>query len=316
MRVAQRWERAEPPPASPGAAPAVAGGGRASRRRWRGALAHGPGLAAGALLAAIVLLCALAPVLAPGGFTGGALEEALAPPSLRHPLGTDALGRDILARLLYAGRVSLFVAGVVSVATTALGLAVGLTAGYRRGLFEALAMRLVDACLAIPRLPLYLVLLRLAGPGMGTLILVLSLFEWTTVARLAYAGALGESGRLYVTAAHALGAPGRRIVLRHLLPNVLPPVIVAFTLSLRGLIIAEASLSFLGFGILPPVPTWGNMLQGVQSQLWSRPWLAFYPGTAIFLTTLAINVLGDAARDLLDPRSEAGAVPRASRRTG
>lgn len=279
---------------------ATASGDRRRGARWR---SHGPGVAAAALLLALAVLCAAAPVIAPGGYTAGSLEDALQGPSVRHPLGTDALGRDTLVRLLYAGRASLFVAGVVSVLTTAFGLAVGLLAGYRRGLFEAVTMRVVDAFLAIPRLPLYLVLLRLLGPGMGTLILVLSLFEWTTVARLAYAGALAESGRLYVTAAEALGASPRRMVWRHLLPNVLPPVIVAFTLAVRGLIISEASLSFLGFGILPPVPTWGNMLQGVQSQLWSRPWVAFYPGTAIFLTTLAVNVVGDAARDALDPRS-------------
>jgi peptide/nickel transport system permease protein len=265
--------------------------------------AHRAGVAAVALLLVIVASCALAPWLAPEGFAGGSLEEALQGPGPRHLLGTDALGRDLLARLLYAGRISLAVAFLVGTITTAVGLAVGLVAGYARGPFETGAMRLVDACLAIPRLPLYLVLLRLLGPGVGTLILVLCLFEWTTVARLAYAGALGESGRLYVAAARALGAPGGRVVWRHVLPNVLPPVIVAFTLALRGLIIAEASLSFLGFGVLPPVPTWGNMLQGVQSQLWSRPWLALYPGLAIFLTTLAVNVLGDAVRDALDPRT-------------
>lgn len=275
--------------------------------KWRD---HRPGLAAAVLLLVIVVLCIAAPVIAPGGFTAGALEDALQGSSLQHPLGTDALGRDTLVRLLYAGRVSLFVAGVVSVLTTAVGLAVGLLAGYRRGVFEAVSMRVVDAFLAIPRLPLYLVLLRLLGPGMGTLILVLSVFEWTTVARLAHSGALAESGRLYVTAAEALGASPRRVVWRHLFPNILPPVIVAFTLAVRGLIIAEASLSFLGFGILPPVPTWGNMLQGVQSQLWSRPWVAFYPGTAIFLTALAVNVLGDAVRDALDPRSGTGGPKR------
>jgi peptide/nickel transport system permease protein len=279
---------------------------RGRRRLWDAAAAHRAGAAAGALLLAIVLVCALAPWLAPDGFAGGSLEEALQPPSARHLLGTDALGRDILARLLYAGRISLAVAGSVAVLTSVAGTLVGLVAGYRRGLFELVAMRVVDACLAVPRLPLYLVLLRLLGPGVLTLVVVLSLFEWTLVARLAYAGALGERGRLYVTAARALGASGARIALRHLLPNVLPPLIVAFTLGLRGLILAEASLSFLGFGILPPTPTWGNMLQGVQSQLWSRPWLAVYPGAAIFLTTLAINVLGDALRDYLDPRTRRG----------
>lgn len=272
-------------------------------RAGAGARSRGPGTIAAVVLATLIALCALAPWLAPDGYAGGSLDEALAPPSLRHLLGTDALGRDLFSRLLYAGRISLAVAFTVGVITTVVGAAVGLAAGYRRGVLELVAMRLVDACLAVPRLPLYLVLLRLLGPGIGTLVLVLCLLEWTLVARLAYAGTLGETGRLYVTAAHALGAPGWRITLRHVLPNVLPPIIVAMTLSIRGIIVAEASLSFLGFGILPPVPTWGNMLQGVQSQLWSRPWLAVYPGAAIFLTTLSVNILGDALRDWLDPRT-------------
>lgn len=289
-----------------GSTAALGGRPTGRRRRWGLVATHRAGAGAAVLLLGIVALCALAPWLAPEGYAGGALEDALAPPSLGHLLGTDALGRDILARLLYAGRISLAVAGGVGLLTTTVGALVGLTAGYRRGLFEAVSMRVVDACLAVPRLPLYLVLLRLLGPGAGTLVVVLSLFEWTLVARLAYAGTLGESGRLYVTAARALGAPGWRIALYHVLLNVLPPIIVAATLGLRGLILAEASLSFLGFGILPPVPTWGNMLQGVQSQLWSRPWLAVYPGAAIFLTTLAINLLGDALRDYLDPRTRRG----------
>ena len=251
----------------------------------------------------IVLACVLAPLIAPDDGIAGSLAEARAGASLGHPLGTDELGRDVLARLLWGGRVSLAVALLVTALALPLGTALGLLAGAAPAVAGALTMRAVDAMLAIPRLPLYLVLLTLAGPGFWTVVLVMALFEWPTAARLAYTETLGELREPRVEAARALGAGPARVLGRHVLPHVLTPLVVAATAGFRARIVAEASLSYLGFGIAPPVPSWGNMLAATQSQLWERPSLAVYPGLAILLVTIGANLLGDALRDALDPTS-------------
>ena len=268
-------------------------------RLWR----HPRARAALLLVGPIVLACLLAPLVAPDDGIAGSLAEARAGASLGHPLGTDELGRDVLARLLWGGRVSLAVALLVTVLAFPIGTGLGLLAGAAPTAAGSLLMRVVDAALAIPRLPLYLVLLTLAGPGFWTVVLVMGLFEWTTAARLTYAGTLGELREPRVEAARSLGASHARILGRHVLPNVLAPLVVAATAGFRSRIVAEASLSYLGFGIAPPVPSWGNMLAAAQSQIWERPILAVFPGVAILLVTIGANLLGDALRDALDPTS-------------
>ena len=253
------------------------------------------------LVGPIVLACLLAPLVAPDDGIAGSLAEARGGVSLAHLLGTDELGRDVVARLLWGGRVSLAVGLLVTIIAMPLGTGLGLLAGSAPTLAGSLLMRVVDATLAIPRLPLYLVLLTLAGPGFWTVVLVMALFEWTTAARLSYTGTLGELHEPRIEAARSLGAGPARILLRHVLPNMLAPLVVAATAGFRARIVAEASLSYLGFGIAPPVPSWGNMLAAAQSQMWERPSLAVYPGVLILLVTIGANLLGDALRDALDP---------------
>lgn len=276
---------------------------RSLYRLWR----HPRARAALLLLGPVALACLLAPLVAPDDGMAGLLAEARAGASLGHPLGTDELGRDVLARLLWGGRVSLAVALLVTALAIPLGAGLGLLAGAAPMVAGTLLMRVVDAMLAIPRLPLYLVLLALVGPGFWKVVLVMALFEWTTAARLTYTGSLSELREPRVEAARSLGAGQARVLARHVLPNVLAPLVVTATAGFRARIVAEASLSYLGFGVAPPIPSWGNMLAAAQSQMWERPILALYPGVAILLVTIGANLLGDALRDALDPTSVGGA---------
>ena len=264
---------------------------------------HPRARSAGFLLGSIALACLFAPAVAPYDREAGSLGDALARASAAHWLGTDELGRDVLTRLLWGGRVSLSVAALVTVLALLFGLAYGLSAGCAPLAIGGLAMRLVDGALAVPRLPVYLVLLTIVGAGYWSFVLVMLAFEWTAVARLAYTSALGQFREPHVEAARSLGATWARLVVRHGLPAVAAPVLVAALVGFRGRIVAETSLSYLGFGIAPPLPSWGNMLAAAQSHVWDRPLLAVYPGLAILLVTIGANLLGDAVRDALDPAS-------------
>jgi peptide/nickel transport system permease protein len=241
------------------------------------------------------------------------------PPSADHPLGTDELGRDLLLRLLYGGQVSLFVGLVGAVAAALLGTVIGLVAGYVGGRTDALLMRLTDAVIALPLLPLLIVLAAVDLGKLGVpaaiaqsesaslyrILLIIALVGWTTVARLVRGATLSVRERDYVRAAVALGARPLRIMTRHILPNVVSPIIVATTLSVGYVILTESVLSFLGLGIQPPLPSWGNMLTNAQELIWQAPALAIYPGLLIFVTVIAFNFLGDGLQDALDPRAEA-----------
>jgi peptide/nickel transport system permease protein len=241
-----------------------------------------------------------------------------APPSASHPLGTDELGRDLLLRLLYGGQVSLFVGLVGAVAAALLGTVIGLVAGYVGGRTDALLMRLTDAVIALPLLPLLIVLAAVDLAKLGVpaaiaqsesaslyrILLIIALVGWTTVARLVRGATLSVRERDYVRAAVALGARPLRIMARHILPNVVSPIIVATTLSVGYVILTESVLSFLGLGIQPPLPSWGNMLTNAQELIWQAPALAIYPGLLIFVTVIAFNFLGDGLQDALDPRAE------------
>jgi peptide/nickel transport system permease protein len=279
-----------------------------------------------AVISAVVLLvlalCSLgAPLFAAWlGHDPNAVDllGRFAPPGVGHPLGTDELGRDLLLRLLYGGQVSLFVGLVGAVAAALLGTVVGLLAGYVGGRTDALLMRLTDAVIALPLLPLLIVLAAVDLGKLGVpaaiaqsesaslyrILLIIALVGWTTVARLVRGATLSVRERDYVRAAVALGAGPLRIMARHILPNVVSPIIVATTLSVGSVILTESVLSFLGLGIQPPLPSWGNMLTNAQELIWQAPALAIYPGLLIFVTVIAFNFLGDGLQDALDPRAE------------
>ncbi len=234
-------------------------------------------------------------------------------PSGEHPLGTDELGRDVLVRLLYGGRVSLAVALVTAVAAALIGTAVG----YHGGWLDAVLMRITDGIIALPLLPLLIVLAAIdlsKLPLLGTLaeqesvslyriVLIIALVGWTTVARLVRGAALSLREREYVLAAHSQGAGASRIMLTHILPNTISPIIVATTLSVGNIILFESVLSFLGLGIQPPLPSWSNMLSNAQELIYEAPLLAFYPGVLIFLTVIAFNFIGDGLQDALEPKA-------------
>ncbi len=226
----------------------------------------------------------------------------LAPPGPGHPLGLDNMGRDAWSRLLYGGRVSLAVGFICSFIGAAVGLFFGLISGYFGGITDMLIMRFTDFMLSLPVLPLMVVLSSVIKGSLWTIIFVISIFSWMGVARLVRGEVLSLKEQEFTEAARAIGETPGRIMWIHLLPNSMAPVIVAATLAISGNIIYEATLSFLGLGIRQPTPSWGNMLNGAQTFMLTAPWLMWWPGIAILVTTLAFNFLGDGLRDALDPR--------------
>jgi peptide/nickel transport system permease protein len=299
-------------PEHPSAAP-----GRLLLRRFR---RHRLALASGLLLAALALASLSAPLCAAWlGLDPNAVDllDRFASRSAEHPLGTDELGRDLLLRLLYGGRISLFVGLVGALAAAGLGTLIGLLAGYLGGRTDALLMRLTDGVIALPLLPLLIVLaavdltklglpagvVRSEAASLYRILAIIAVVGWTTVARLVRGTTLSVRAHDYIRAAIAQGAGPIRIMVRHVLPNVISPVIVATTLSVGNVILTESVLSFLGVGIQPPLPSWGNMLTNAQELIWQAPTLAVYPGLLIFATVIAFNFLGDGLQDAMDPRA-------------
>lgn len=245
------------------------------------------------------------------------LFNRLQPPSPTHPLGTDELGRDLLLRLLYGGRVSLAVGIAAALVASAIGTGIGLAAGYLGGRTDAVLMRIADGVIALPLLPLLIVLAAVDLSKLGLppdaaqsqvtaitrLVVLVSLVGWPVTARLVRAATLSLRRRDFVQAARALGFSPLRIALRHVLPNAAAPILVATTLAVGNVVLFESVLSFLGLGIRPPTPSWGNMLTGAQELIWETPRLAIWPGLLIFLTVVSVNLLGDTLRDALDPRA-------------
>jgi len=264
------------------------------------------------VITASVLLAAVAPALAPADPVKNDLLARLTPPmwmdggSAHHPLGTDTLGRDVVSRLLYGARVSLVVGFSAVILAGALGVVLGLVAGYYGGRIDDALMRLGDVQLAFPALVLAIAVLAVVGSGLGNVVLVLGVTGWVTYARIARGETLSLRHREFVEGARALGARDAAILWRHVLPNVLPSITVVATFSVARTIIAEASLSFLGLGIPPPAPSWGAMLDEGRNYLTTGWWLALFPGLAILAVVLGINVVGDWLRDTLDPRLERG----------
>ena len=255
--------------------------------------------------AAILLLSAmLAPWIAPADPAAQNLAARLEPPGWAHWMGTDELGRDVAARVLYGARVSLFVAISVVCGCGLTGLFIGTLAGYAGGWFDRLVnIVLINAFLSFPGVLLAIAFAAFLGPGIGKVILALVITGWAGYARLARAQVLKVKELEFVLAAESLGASHARIILRHLLPNILQPVLIQATIGMAGAILAESTLSFLGLGVLAPVPSWGAMLNDARGHLFDAPHLVIFPALAVMTAVLAFNLLGDAWRDWLDPRT-------------
>lgn len=260
---------------------------------------------AGFFAASLLLLTALfAPWIAPADPAAQNLTARLEPPSLSHWMGTDELGRDTLSRTIYGARVSLFVSISVVLGCGTTGLAIGLLAGYFGGWFDRFVnLLLINAFLSFPGILLAIALAAFFGPGIGKVILALIITGWAGYARLARAQVLKTKELEFVLAARSLGASHLRILLRHLLPNILQPILIQATIGMAGAILAESTLSFLGLGVLAPVPSWGSMLNDARSHLFDAPHLVIFPAAAVMMAVLAFNLLGDAWRDWLDPRT-------------
>jgi len=246
------------------------------------------------LLTLLLVGAALAPLLAPYAMDGLDLANRRAAPSVEHWFGTDELGRDLLTRVLFGARVSLAIGLISALVSAAIGAAVGAIAGSAGRLIDDLLMRITDAMLAVPRLPLLMITAAVLQPSVPTLVLLVGLVGWMETARVVRAEVLSLAARDFVAAARAMGATPTRVILRHILPGVLPATAVATTLAVGRGILLESALSFFGVGVQPPTASWGNMLYQAQSTMSSEPWLAIFPGAMIFLTVLACNAVGDA----------------------
>ncbi len=230
------------------------------------------------------------------------VSQRLLPPSWQYPLGTDDLGRDVLVRMLYGARISLLVGFVAVGISCLIGILLGALAGYYGGWIDALIMRFVDIMLCFPTFFLILAVIAFLDPSIWNIMIVIGLTSWMGVARLIRAEFLSLRKRDFVLAAQALGATDGRLIFRHILPNALTPVLVSATLGVAGAILTESALSFLGIGVQPPTPSWGNMLITGKQTLGSAWWLSVFPGLAILITVLGYNLLGEGIRDALDPR--------------
>lgn len=276
---------------------------------WRRFRRH-PGAIAGSVVFGLLVAAAILAPLSPYDHITSTIEDAYQPPSLQHLMGTDALGRDLLTRVLFGGRISLTVGLLVVGISLSIGVPIGAIAGYYGGWLDSVLMRLTDTFLSLPS---FLVLILLSAilrevdaplferNNVLTIGVVIGLFGWMTFARLVRAAFLTLRELDFVSAARALGGPDLWIILRHILPNAIGPIIVECTLELGYAIIEESGLSFLGFGIQPPTPSWGNLLGNAQEHFTKYPWLAIFPGLMIFLAIISVNYIGDGLRDAYDP---------------
>jgi len=280
-----------------------------SRLIWRRFRQH-PGAVAGMVMLGILLMAVLCAGLSPYNPNETDMANRFAAPSIQHPMGTDALGRDLFTRVLYGGRISLIVGFSVVIITLLIGLPIGAIAGYFGGWLDNVLMRITDASLTLPSL-LVLILLSailrevnapiLQKYPVFTIALVIGLLSWMSVSRLVRASYLSIREQDFVVAARTVGANDRRIILRHILPSAVGALIVECTLAFGYAILEESGLSYLGFGIQPPTASWGNLLSNAQTYMLRYPWLAIFPGLMIFLTIISINYIGDGLRDAFDP---------------
>ncbi|MDR7542730.1 MAG: ABC transporter permease [Armatimonadota bacterium] len=288
----------------PPAEPPEAGGAASTlwADAWRRLRRNRAAVASLVFLVALGLFVAAAPLLGLPSPIEQDLERINEGPSAAHPLGTDELGRDMLSRLVHGGRVSLLVGLGVQTATATIGMALGIAAGYLGGTVDVAVMRVVDTMYAFPPFLFAVFMAAILPPSVWSIVLVLVLVGWPWEARVTRGIVLSLREREFIAAARAVGAPTGRIMVRHILPNALSPIIVGFSIGIAGTIIAESGLSFLGIGIRPPTPSWGGMIDRGRLFLRVYPHLALYPSIALALTVLAFNFLGDGLRDALDPR--------------
>lgn len=258
------------------------------------------------VLVVLILVSILAPLLTKQTTSSIDLYNLSSKPSAEHLLGTDDLGRDVFARLVYGGRVSLGVGIIATLIQVIIGIIVGSIAGYFGGIVDSILMRIVDIVMCFPFFIMAITLAALVGPSVINLIIIIAVLTWTDIARIVRAEVLSVKKREFIEAADALGLNHFQIIVKHILPNVLSPILVAATLGIASAILTEAGLSFLGMGVKPPTPSWGNMLSAAQNMrvLKNQWWLWMPPGLMIFLTVLSINFLGDGLRDALDPKEK------------
>ncbi|MBI2288670.1 MAG: ABC transporter permease [Chloroflexi bacterium] len=265
------------------------------------------GTVGGVVVIILFLTGVFADVLAPYGYNEIVLADRLSPPSARHILGADNLGRDLLSRIIYGARISMYVGLAGSAIDVAIATFIGLISGFFGGKTDITIQRFVDAWLCFPSLFIYLTVMAILGPGLIQVIMVLGVSSGIRSSRTVRSAVIGIKENVYLEAAKAIGAQNRRILTRHILPNVMAPIIIIFTIAMGGMILQESTLSFLGFGIPPPIPSWGGMLSGSgRTYMLQAPWMALWPGLALAIVVYGINMLGDAMRDLLDPRLRGG----------
>ncbi len=265
-------------------------------------LRHNRMALAGGLIVLVMFMMAAAASIIDADPAAIDVSQRLLPPSWQHPLGTDDLGRGVLVRMLYGARISLLVGFVAVGISCLIGIVCGALAGYYGGWIDAIIMRFVDIMLCFPTFFLILAVIAFLNPSIWNIMIVIGLTSWMGVARLVRAEFLSLRQRDFVLSAQALGASDRRLIFRHILPNAISPVLVSATLGVAGAILTESALSFLGIGVQPPTPSWGNMLIVGKQTLGSAWWLSVFPGLAILITVLGYNLLGEGIRDALDPR--------------
>jgi peptide/nickel transport system permease protein len=266
------------------------------------------GLVGGIITLALLFVAIFADWLAPYGMNESNLDQLLQPPSATYPFGTDNLGRDLLTRVIYGARISVVVGLAASSIATILSLFIGMLSGYIGGRFDMIIQRVVDSVMCVPQLILMMVLISIIGAGMVQIIVALG-FMWGIVgSRILRSAVMSIKENIYVEAARTQGGSVSRVILRHILPNILAPTIILFSTRVPNVILTEASLSFLGFGIPPPTASWGSMLSGDgRRYMFQAPWMAIWPGLALSVVVFGVNMFGDAVRDLLDPRLRGGA---------
>ena len=257
------------------------------------------------IISLMTVVCLSAPLIAPYEYDAinlGSIREA---PTLEHWMGTDDLGRDLLTRVLFGGRVSILIGMLAAVFGTVVGATIGMTAGFYGGRTDSALMRMTDVAYSIPTLPLLIVLSSYSQATGVTMALIIGLLSWMATARVVRSEVLSLREMPFVEAARSIGASNLRIMTRQILPNALGPIVVGATLAVGYAIILESSLSFLGLGVQPPTPTWGNLLMDAQSTMATKPWLTIFPGAAILLVVLSVNFIGDGLQDALDPAGRA-----------
>ncbi len=265
------------------------------------------GTVGGIIVLVLFLVGITADLIAPYGMNDMVLADRLTGPSAKHILGADSLGRDLLSRIIYGARISVYVGLGGSALDAIVATLIGIISGFFGGKTDIIIQRFVDSWMCFPSLFIFLTVMAILGPGLIQVILVLGIHGGIRSSRVVRSAVIAIKGNIYLEAAKAIGAPNRRILTRHILPNVMAPIIIIFTVAMGRMILQEATLSFLGFGIPPPTPSWGGMLSGAgRTYMVEAPWLALWPGLALATVVYGINMLGDAVRDILDPRLRGG----------